>query len=73
MTLTKTQQWVLDYLTLYPGDWVSPTEIGRMYGRQKHNTGDPGTYNSAFASPRCLALTRMGLIQRSDKGWYRVS
>lgn len=74
MNLTKTQQWVLDYLQQYPGDWVSPTSIGRAYGVFKHGDSFSAyAYHSAWGSPRCLALTKMGLIQRSGRGWYRVS
>lgn len=74
MKLTKTQRWVLNYLKEYPGDWVSPTDIGYAYGVYRNGKDHwMSGYHSAWGSPRCLALTEMGLIQRSGKGWYRVA
>ena len=59
MKLTRTEQWVMDYLQ--DTDWTSPTDIGRAYG----------VSHSAWASPRCLSLVKKGLLERNERGHYR--
>lgn len=63
MKLNEQQQRVYDWIKLHDGEWLSPTSIG----------GDlfPPYGHSAWASPKCLALAKRGLISRNKKGWYR--
>ena len=59
----------MDYFT-----FTSPTEIGEAYGEYKHGHGHFKTgYHSAWASPRCLKLVDSGVLERNDKGHYRIS
>lgn len=70
MKLTKTEQWVLDYLV--EGDWISPTQVGRAYGIFKLGKDHFMTgYHAAWGSPRCKKLQSLGLVERSGRGWYR--
>ena len=62
--MTNIQKWILDYICARKGEWISPTKIGNAY--RPH-------YHSAWASPRCKALVKQGLLERNDKGWYRPS
>ena len=54
---------VHDYLKKFPGQFISPTEIGGEVG--------PVNAHSSWASPVCKRLHKEGRIERSDKGWYR--
>lgn len=70
MKLTKCEQWVYDFVP--EGDWVSPTQVGRAYGVAKHGEDHfKSGYHSAWGSPHCKRLWGLGLLQRSEKGWYR--
>ena len=70
MKLTKCEQWVYDYVP--EGDWVSPTQVGRAYGIEKHGSGHyKSGYHSAWGSPHCRYLSGVGLLERSGRGWYR--
>jgi len=64
MKLTDTQQWIVSYLEENKDKgWLSPTIIGNAYG---------GSAHSGWASPRCLKLVEMGILERSYMGWYRI-
>ena len=70
MKLTKCEQWVYDFLV--EGDWISPTSVGRAYGVYKHGFDHyKSGYHSAWGSPHCKYLAHLGLVERSDRGWYR--
>ena len=60
--LSGRQQDVINYLR--GRDWTSPTEIGR-------EVWNPPRHSSA-ASPICLRLVAMGLLQRNRRGHYRL-
>lgn len=59
--MTKTKQFILSYLK--GKEFTSPTEIGSAYCQGLH---------SAWASPKCLSLTKEGYLERNDKGWYKL-
>lgn len=61
--LTANEHDVLTYLQSQ-GVWASPTEIGEKVGG--------GNRHSAWASPICLRLVKLGLVRRHTCGWYRV-
>lgn len=62
MSLTGKQQDVIAYLR--DKDWTSPTEIGgKVWGYPHH---------SATASPVCKRLVVRGLLERNDRGHYRL-
>lgn len=65
--MTKTQQWIINYLQ--GKDWTSPTEIGAAYGAEHGKSG----YHSSWASPKCLVLVQKGLLERSSRGFYRLT
>lgn len=45
-------------------DWISPTEIGREVGGfGKH---------SSYGSPICKEMVKQGLVERNDRGHYRL-
>lgn len=59
----STEQYMIARYLLGKG-WTSPTEIGcALKGKRFH---------SAWASPKCKALVRRGLIKRNKKGWYKI-
>ena len=62
MKITNQQQWILNYLKDMD-DFVSPTEIGGQYSKNHH---------SSWASPKCLKLVKMGLLERNNNGHYRI-
>ena len=46
------------------GEWISPTDIGRYVGGiGKH---------SSYGSPICKKLVECGLVERNEKGHYRL-
>lgn len=59
MEFTKNQKIVLEYLE--GKDFTSPTEIGHQLGG-----------HSAIGSPVCKQLVKLGLVERSPKGHYRL-
>ena len=62
MKLARMQQSVVDYLR--GKDWTSPSEIGReVWG--------PG-HHSSTGSPRCKRLVEMGVLERNERGHYRL-
>ena len=68
----KPDEFIMQYLK--DMDFTSPTEIGDAYGEYKHGRGHFKTgYHSAWASPRCLKLVDSGVLERNDKGHYRIS
>jgi hypothetical protein len=58
--LTNCQKRIMQFLD--GRDWTSPTDIGNGLNR----------YNSAWASPKCLSLVKLGALERNEKGHYRV-
>lgn len=46
--------------------WTKPTQIGRAFGKGYDKS-------SAWASPKCKKLVELGLLQRHENGWYRLS
>ena len=61
--ISEQQACILEYLEQHAGEWLSPTEIGRFVGG--------GGRHSSWASPKCKKLVSLGMVERSDKGWYR--
>lgn len=70
MKMTKTKKFIIKYLK--DRGWCSPTQIGRAYENSK--IGDNAFHNShsAWASPKCLQLTAKGILERNEKGHYRL-
>jgi hypothetical protein len=67
MNLRGNEQEVYEYLKsiyLMGGDWISPTRIGVTLRGPNHH--------SAWASPICKRLVTKGLIERNEKGHYRI-
>ena len=58
--LTYCQERIMRFLQ--GKDWTSPTDIGNGLNR----------YHSAWASPKCLALVKLGALERNEKGHYRI-
>jgi exoribonuclease II len=67
MTTTISQQWVLDYLK--DKDFTSPSVIGIAHARE---FGLGMDHHSAWASPICKRLVERGLLERNNKGHYRL-
>ena len=74
MTMTKKQEWMLNYLKENSNyakgkavEYVSPTEVGRAYGEAKGKKG----YHSSTASPVLLKLTELNIIKRNHNGHYK--
>lgn len=62
MRLSGRQQDVIAYLR--GKEWTSPTEIGGMVWGFPHH--------SATASPVCKRLVERGLLERNERGHYRI-
>lgn len=73
MKLTYNEQNVLDYLKQWPNDFISPTQIGHNVGGQVLGYYGWQYRHSSWASPICKRLVKKGLVERSDKGWYKLS
>ena len=65
---TKSQEFILRYLN--GKGWTSPTQIGYAYGDTLHPSGFHN-YHSAWASPKCRKLVKMGWLERNENGHYR--
>ncbi len=69
LRLSHQQRRVLAHLRCWhakdPGAWQSPTGIGCDMGHADRN--------SSWASPKCLRLVAMGLLERNSRGCYRVT
>jgi DNA-binding IclR family transcriptional regulator len=68
MKLTRNEQEVMALMrsrTIVTNDWISPTQIGNKLrpSRMSH---------SSWASPICKRLVNKGLLERNEKGWYRL-
>ena len=74
MNLKPNQSWVLNYLTVNPGRWISPAEIGLKLrlANGSHRTYHTSSNDSAFGSPICLSLVKLGLASRNEKGKYML-
>jgi len=59
---------ILNYLK-EKDDWASPTDIAMAIGGY---TASGLMRHSSWASPTCLSLVRQGILERNDKGHYRV-
>lgn len=74
--LTKNEQAIVDYLSaakrLTEDGWIPPTQIGEMVGGGMLPGYSGGLRGSSWASPICKRLVRFGLLERNDKGHYRV-
>ena len=75
MKLTRKQEWMLNYLrenSNYANgsnaEYISPTKVGRAYGNYKGKY-----YHSSIASPTLLYLTKLGLVQRNERGHYKYN
>lgn len=62
--LRKWDQKIIDYLEDYYPQFRSPTYIGE----DVRGIG----FHSSWASPKCKHLVKTGLIERNDKGHYRL-
>ena len=61
--MTSKQLEILNYLK--GKDWTGPTQIGLAFN--KKYTSAP-----AWAIPICMILVRDGLLERNQKGQYRI-
>lgn len=66
--ITEKQQFVLDYLKDVD-DYVSPTTIGKLYGKRFLNRDD---CHSSTGSPILKKLVTLGLVDRNYRGWYKL-
>lgn len=64
--LNGTDQWIIAFLE--GKDFTGPEQIGKAYGE---GIGNPRLHSS-WASPKCKKLTLMGILERSDRGNYRL-
>lgn len=64
--LNKTNQWIINFLQ--GRDFTGPEQIGRAYGE---SIGKPHLHSS-WASPKCKKLVALSLLERSEKGHYRL-
>lgn len=46
-------------------DWITPTEIGRFVGGPKKH--------SSYGSPICLKMVELGIAEKNNKGWYKLT
>ena len=70
MKLTDNQRSILTLLSDRSesgiGSFVSPTHIGHvLHPSRKHG--------SPWASPRCIVLRNLGLLERNHRGHYRIT
>lgn len=64
--LTNNQKWVLSFLEECSKNsdfYISPGHIGASFKKG---------YHSAFASPICKKLVNLGLVERNERGHYRL-
>ena len=47
-------------------DWTSPTTIGQEAAKKPYYCA------SAWASPKCKKLAEKGILERNNKGHYRL-
>lgn len=70
--MTKKQNFIHNYLFDNKDRFVSPTEIGKAYGKFKFKYGFvPRWYHSSVASKTCLKLVEWGVAERNKKGHYK--
>jgi hypothetical protein len=65
--LSFQQSMIIEYLRR-GGGYVSPTRIGNVIGTSLGFTN----WHSAWASPKCLKLVKLGLLERNKHGWYKI-
>jgi len=71
MEITYKQKFVIDFLKdIYNSEnqWASPTLVGKAYGIKFLNRKD---CHSSTGSPILKKLTKLGFVERNEKGWYR--
>lgn len=59
---SEQQKWILCYMR--EGVWESPTAIGKAYRRG---------YHSAWASPKLANMMRQSLVERNERGHWRLT
>lgn len=64
--LTFKQRWMFSFIAKQQSEWISPTIVGMAYGKDYNSS-------SSCASPTLLRLVSQGLLERSEKGKYRLS
>lgn len=71
--LTTNEKWIYNFLSASTDKdvWFSPTEIGRQHAITFGY--NPITHHSSWASPICKKLVLKGLIERNQKGCYRIT
>lgn len=69
MKMSKNEQWVLAYLGEHPG-YHSPSSIGVSHGAEAGSNSF--AHHSSWASPVCKRLVEKGLVERNEKGHYRI-
>jgi len=72
--MTKNQAEIMMYL-YNRNYYTSPTEIGNEVGGYvigaDYSSGYKQLRHSAWASPICLRMVKMGLLKRNKRGWYK--
>jgi hypothetical protein len=63
--LSTKERWFFKYLD--GKGWVSPTQAGNAYGESLHKY-----YHSSTASPIFKKLVILKLVERNEKGHYRM-
>lgn len=71
MKLSENEENILRYLKSHV-DYISPTQIGHDVGGKVIGYYGPYFRHSAWASPICKRLVKKGLVERSEKGWYKA-
>lgn len=64
ISIGKEQRRVIAFLEKQT-DWISPTKIGLSRGKEPHNA-------SSLGSAKCLPLVEKGILERNQKGHYRI-
>lgn len=58
----KKKELIVDHIRQNrKNEWTSPTEIGSLFGG-----------HSAIGSPLCLRMTDEGILERNERGHYRI-
>lgn len=68
-SLTDKQKWMLVYCFERINEFVSPTSVGRAYGKEVKNKQGWG---SQHASKSLTQMVAMGLLEKNEAGHYKI-